>query len=76
MKFKLLTGRIYYFKFKLALYFYEDIQPLFQEKFKARTSQIEFVSLDKVDCLRNTEMFVLVFDNPCEKIYKDKSSLN
>ena len=46
LNFKLLTGRTYYFEFKLVLYIYKDIQPICQEKLKARTSQIEFVSFD------------------------------
>ena len=54
------------------LNFYKDIQSLIQEKHDACKIQCEFVKFDQLDCLRNHESILLMFDDSCKEIYNDK----
>ena len=70
--FKLLTERTFYPKFGRVLFFYKGIQPILSDELNAGRIQIEYVKFDGFNRLRNIENILLVFDDPCEEIYKDK----
>ena len=69
--FKLLKGRTFYPNGRV-LYFYKDIQLIVRDELNVRRIQIDFVNIDGFDRLRNIENILLVFDDSCEEIYKDK----
>ena len=63
MIFKLLTGRIFHPKFERVIFFYKDIQAVVMDELSARRIHIEFVKFDGVDCLRNIDNIMLMFDD-------------
>ena len=69
--FKLLKGKTFYPRFKRAIFFYTESQPMYSEKGKSHNIIIEFVKFNGFDGLRNIENVLLVFVDFCEEIYND-----
>ena len=69
--FKFLEGKTFYPRFKRAIFFYTESQPMFSEKGKSHNINIEFVKINGFDWLRNIENVLLVFDDSFEQIYND-----
>ena len=71
LKFKLLKGKTFYPRFKRAIFFYTESQPIYSEKGESHNINIKFVKFNGFDGLRNIEKVLLVFDDSCEEIYND-----
>ena len=69
--FKLLKRKTFYPRFKRAIFFYTESQPMYSEKGKSHNINFETVKFNGFDGLRNIENVLLVFDDSCEEIYND-----
>ena len=62
LMFKLLKGKTFYPRFKRAIFFYTESQPMYSEKGKSHKINTAFVKINGFDVLRNIEKVLLVFD--------------
>ena len=58
-----------------SLFFYNGIWPTTREKFNAYSNPTDFVKFLGFDCLRNLEIILLVFDDPCKEVFKNTKLL-
>ena len=70
--FKLLKGKTFYPKFQRAIYFYQEIQPIYSEKSNTYSIDLTFIKFNGFDSLRNLENILLDFDDSCEEIDNDR----
>ena len=55
--FKLLKGKTFYPRFKRAICFYTESQPMYSEKGKSHNINIEFVKFNGFDGVKTLKMF-------------------
>ena len=69
---KLLMGNTFYPKIGTVLYLYKEMEPAFSEKMSSREVNVKIMNFDGFQYVRKLEKVLLVFNDSCEDIYKDK----